>query len=367
MKGHKGGIPITDYPDDHTVVVLGHELGNVLNGLLGMAELLGDSGLNPEQDRWLKAIQHSGWQMQSLIKAVRFFQGEAGLNILPRKSRVDGVEILEQVVTSHTPAARSRMNRLLLVTDPGLPRHWYCDSCLVRQLLDNLVGNAIKFTRAGEVVIEVASIAAEGAAGEMLEIRISDTGPGLEVTDPQLIFGAYQRGRSSRGDKPGDRGLGLFICRKIVLAMNGRISCVNPKGGGARFDIVLPKTLIFSETKPLLMRSTLLTRIRCELKLGNPLRRSVENFLDRLGVCWSNHPPSISRSSDQDFVILISDAAGPAGEHIHGLLLTPRAQTGPALHSRTLYAPVLESNLGRLLLEIALQWRVLGIRNENPG
>jgi two-component system sensor histidine kinase BarA len=367
MKGQKGGIPVTVYPDDHNVVVLGHELGNVLNGLLGMAELLGESGLNAEQDRWLKAIQHSGRQMQSLIQAVRLFQGESGLNIVQRKSRVDGMEILEQVVTSHTPAARSRRNRLLLVTDPGLPRYWHCDSCLVRQLLDNVVGNAIKFTNAGEVVIEVASTTAAGVAGEMLEIRITDTGPGFETTDPKHIFGAYQRGRSTRSDKPGDRGLGLFICRKIVLAMNGRISCFSPKEGGARFEIVLPEALIFRETHLPHVRSSLLERIRCQLKLRNPLRRSVENFLDRLGVRWSNHPPSAPDSSGHGFVIVISNPERPADEHVPGLLLTPQTSPGPALHSRTLEAPVLESNLGKLLLEIALQWRGLRIRNENPG
>jgi hypothetical protein len=253
------------------------------------------------------------------------------------------------------------------VTDPGLPRYWHCDSCLVRQLLDNVVGNAIKFTNAGEVVIEVASIPSAGAAGEMLEIRISDTGPGFEAIDPKHIFEAYQRGRSSRGDKPGDRGLGLFICRKIVLAMNGRISCFSPKGGGARFEIVLPEALIFRETYPSHVRSSLLERIRCQLKLRNPLRRSVENFLDRLGVHWSNQPPSAPDSFDRGFVVVISNPARTADEHVHGLLLTPQTNPGPALHSRTLDAPVLESTLGRLLLEIALQWRGLRIRNENPG
>jgi hypothetical protein len=151
MKGHKGGFPSTIFPDDHSVAMLGHELGNVLNGLLGMAELLGDSGLSAEQDRWLTAIEHSGRQMQSLISTVRFIEGGAGLNIVPRKRRADGMELLEQVIISHTPAARLRNYRLILVMEPGLPRHWYCDACLVRQLLDNLVGNAIKFTCAGKL------------------------------------------------------------------------------------------------------------------------------------------------------------------------------------------------------------------------
>jgi len=366
MKGHKGDIPSTIFPDDHSVTMLGHELGNVLNGLLGMAELLGDSGLSAEQGRWLTAIEHSGRQMQSLISTVRFLEGGAVLNIVPRKRRADGMELLEQVIISHTPAARSRNNRLLLVIQPGLPRHWYCDACLVRQLLDNLVGNAIKFTFAGEIVVEVASVAGAGAAGEMLEFRITDTGPGLGAITEKQIFGAYQRSSPSHGDNPGDRGLGLFICRKIVLAMNGRISCSSPKDGGACLEVTLPEALILQQNELPVLRSSLLTQIRCCLELGYPLRHSVENFLTHLGVRWSNHESTDGLSSGPGLTLVISDGARTRGSHLPGLLLTPLSHPDRAPDSRILDAPVLESNLGALLLEIALQWRRLEIRNGSP-
>jgi len=367
MKGQKGDFPSTTFPDDHSVTMLGHELGNVLNGLLGMAELLGDSGLSAEQDRWLTAIEHSGRQMQALISTVRFLEGGAELNIVPRKRRADGMELLEQVMISHTPAARLRNNRLLLVTEPGLPRHWYCDACLVRQLLDNLVGNAIKFTCAGEIVVEVTSAPGTGAAGEMLEFRITDTGPGLGAVAEKQIFGAYQRSSPSHGDNPGDRGLGLFICRKIVLAMNGRISCSSPEGGGACFEMALPEALILQQDDLPVLRSSLLAQVRCQLELGYPLRRSVENFLTRLGVRWSNHEPTAVRSSGYGLTLVISDAARTPGNHLPGLLLTPLSHSGRAPGSRILDAPVLESSLGALLLEFALQWRSLEIRNGTPG
>jgi len=367
MKGHKGGIPSTIFPDDHSVTMLGHELGNVLNGLLGMAELLGDSGLSAEQDRWLTAIEHSGRQMQSLISTVRFLEGGAELNIVPRKRRADGMELLEQVIISHTPAARSRNNRLLLVIQPGLPRYWYCDACLVRQLLDNLVGNAIKFTCGGEIVVEVASVPGAGAAGEMLEFRITDTGPGLGAVAEKQSFGAYQRSSLPHDDSPGDRGLGLFICRKIVLAMNGKISCSSPRDGGACFEIALPEALNLQQNDLPVLRSSLLAQIRCQLELGYPLRRSVENFLTHLGVRWSNHESTHRLSSGPGLTLVISDAAKTRGSQLPGLLLTPLSQPDKAPESRVLDAPVLESNLGALLLEIALQRRRLEIRYGNPG
>jgi len=366
MKGQKSGFPFTDFPDNHSVTMLGHELGNVLNGLLGMAELLGDSGLNEEQGRWLTAIEYSGRQMQSLISTVRFFEGGTGLNIVPRKSRVNGVELLEQVIISHTPAARSRNNRLLLVTEPGLSNHWYCDACLVRQLLDNLVGNAIKFTWAGEIFINVASAPGSGAAGQMLEFTISDTGPGLGVVAEKQIFGAYQRRYPSDGENPGDRGLGLFICREIVLAMNGKISCSSPKSGGACFEVVLPEAVIPGEDRLPVFCSSLLAPIRCQLQLGYPFRRSVENFLTRMGVRWSNHESTTAATSGRDLTLMISDAVGARGDHLPGLLVTSLSHPEWAPGNRVLDAPVLESNLGALLLEIALQRRRLEVRNGTP-
>jgi hypothetical protein len=159
----------------------------------------------------------------------------------------------------------------------------------------------------------------------------------------------------------------LFICRNIVLAMNGRISCSSPKSGGARFEIVLPETLIFREAHPPVLRCSLLAQIRCQLKLGNPLRRSVENFLDRLGVRWSNHQLSNSHTPEHVLALVISDVPRTADMQFPGLLVAPQSHTGLALRNRTLDAPVLESSLGKLLLEIALQWRSLEIRNENPG
>ena len=366
MKGQENSFPFTNFPDDHSVTLLGHELSNVLNGLLGMAELLGDSGLNAEQDKWLTAIEYSGRQMQSLISTVRFFEGGTRLNIMPRKSQVDGMELLEQVIISHTPAASSRNNRLILVVEPGLPRYWYCDACLVRQLLDNLVGNAIKFTCAGEIFVEVVSVAGAEAAGKMLEFRISDTGPGLGAVAEKQIFGAYQRNVPSHGESPGDRGLGLFICREIVLAMNGRISCLSPKSGGACFEIVLGDALISRQDNQVVLRSSLLRQIRCQLKLGYPLRRSVENFLTHMGVRWSNHPPTAAPASGHPLFVVISDAARVRDKDQPGLLLTSYSHPDRTPGSRILDAPVLESNLGSLLLEITLQWRRLEVRNGTP-
>ena len=363
MKGHEHAIASTVFPSNHDLAVLGHELGNVLNGLLGMAELLGDSGLNAEQNRWLKAIENSGRQMESLIRSVWAVQEEGEQISAPQPIRVDGMEILEHVVTSHTPAASLRKNRLLLVAHPDMPRYWRLDACLVRQLLDNLVGNAIKFTREGEVVIEAAAVAVEGDPGRAIRLRVSDTGPGFDLAKSEHLFTAYHRSSVPGKAAIGNRGLGLYICRKIAVVLGGDIKCAIPENGGSCFEVILPGAFCSDKGRPLALQSSLFGRVRCQLDLGEALYPSVGNFLSRLGVPFGEEDAAPPRDG---FSLLISEAPQACVKGLPSLLFTPHPDSTFKPQQRILQAPLLESSLGSLLLEIALEWRSLVLRNESP-
>lgn len=364
MKGQKNKIPSSALPAGHDLAVLGHELGNVLNGILGMTELLGDSALTAEQQRWLRAIRNSGRQMQSLIQSARCHEHGNKQAIVPQPVRTDGVDLLEQLLISHVPAAQSRKNRLILVPHPDLEKYWYLDACLFRQVLDNLLGNAIKFTSGGDVIVEASSIEAEGVQEKALSVKVSDTGLGFDSSAVNTIFGAYCQLGPSHLDGAGGRGLGLFICTSILQALDGRISCSSPESGGACFEIVVPGTLHHPKNPVPDLRSELLSGIRCQLQLTNPVRRSVESFLTRLGMRFSDLP---RRPQDRGQVLVISDAPGRRINGPPGLLLTPVSGQGVVPGARVLEAPVLESSLGRLLLELALEWRSLVLRNEIQG
>lgn len=367
MKGQKGGIPSIDSSDIHKLDLLGHELGNALNGLLGMVELLGESELDTQQDRWLRAIAQSGSHMQSLIRSFRFFREETGLDFVPRAVGVDGVELLEQVIISHTPAAVSGNNRLMLVTGPAVPRRWRCDPCLVRQLLDNLVGNALKFTRDGEVVLEADTLPGETDAGRTLLFRIIDNGPGIGAGVESRISEAGIPGRSRAQEGPGNRGLGLLISRYIVQSMRGSMSWDRNAGGGTSFEIQLPGALLLREPGSPLPGSSLLAQFRVRLQLDRSSRRSVQSILDRLGVTRRSGRVEESAKEDGALDLIISEASGLHGGNSPCLILTPRPASGRAPCSRRLEAPVLESTLGLLLFEIALEWRSIEIRNGKPG
>jgi hypothetical protein len=362
MKGQISDFPITVFPNGHNLDLLDHELGNVLNGLFGMAELLGDSGLTVEQNRWLRAIEHSGRQMQSLIRTVKVSGSSIGLVSEPEKVRVDGLDMLEQVLTSHTPAARRSRNHLLLVIDPQLPRYWNCDPCLVRQLLDNLVGNAIKFTRGGEVVVEV-SAGCGPSSDAPLQFCVSDTGRGLDAELESRIYGAYQRARASGESEPMGRGLGLFICHTLVMSMDGRISCSSPAGGGALFKVILPGTLATQGAGPTLPHSSLFAQMHCQLMLTGELLRSVENFLGRLGVSFGR---GSSRPGNHALVLAVTAPEKRSGSSSRGLLRVSDMCADPQVHSRVLHTPLLQSSLAAMLLETALEWRRAGLRSDKP-
>lgn len=368
MTGQNNDFPFSVFPTDQNLDVLDHELGNVLNGLLGMAELLSGSGLNTEQNRWLRAIEHSGRQMQLLIRSLQFSGGREGPESVLRKIRVDGLDMLEQVLTAHTPAARLSNNQLLLVIDPDLPRYWHCDPCLVRQLLDNLVGNAIKFTKAGEIVVEVSAAGPEGTPDYPLYFSVSDTGPGFDEEAQTRIFGAYQRACVPGVSEPVGRGLGLFICRTLVKSMGGRISCANQAGDGARFEIVLPGTLVAPGVPSPLPHSLLFSQIHCHLVLTGELLRSVENFLGRLGVsssressCSSGYPVS-----NYPFSLEISTAARPFDGDSEGLLRVSGKHQDSQVRSKVLHTPLLQSSLAATLLEAVFEGRCASVRNDKP-
>jgi len=365
MKPHKDGIsPVST---NQGVAELGHELGNVLNGLLGMTRLVRDSGLNAEQERWLRAIEQSGRQLRWLVDAFRGEPTPSDRTLLPRPVEFDGIDLLEQAVLAHAPAARESFNRLLLVADPELPRFWSCDPCLLRQIIDNLLGNALKFTRSGEVVLEAVETGGDHGQGD-LWIVVTDSGPGIDSTLGNRVFAAYEQGEAAITDRCAGRGLGLYICRRIVESMGGIIRWSNPAAGGARLEVCLPGVLALEPAAATSLPTGMLRALECHVDLAGPLRRSVIGCLARLGVVrgvMTAVPcPGIGPGRRSAAGLHVSLTELPAiGDH-PGPALGLHAQTaaGEIIGSKRLQAPILECSLGPLLLEFALEW--LWLRNE---
>jgi hypothetical protein len=356
MKGQNHSDP-SEF-SERAMAMLGHELDNVLNGLLGMTRLLRESGLSQEQDRWSRAIEQSGWQLRQLVSTFRSGPAPAdrgpALRILP----VDAIDLLEQVLISHAPAAAVNGNRLLLTVEPDVPGIWHCDPCRLRQVIDNLLGNAIKFTAGGEVRVHAAR-ARQGS--DRLRLSVVDSGPGIGPAAGKRIFEAGEQGHEKIRRDFGGSGLGLFICRSVVAAMGGTLHWSTPACGGARFEARLPGML--REEEAVSARApSLLREVNCVLQLREPVRGSVAGWLARLGVRWHDACSTAPPPGAGALLVGVSELDAGAEQPGPTLLLTPLNECDRLTGGKSVAPPILGCSLGPVLLGMVLEW--LWVRND---
>jgi GAF domain-containing protein/anti-sigma regulatory factor (Ser/Thr protein kinase) len=215
---------------------MSHELRTPLNAILGYAELLVDGiyGALPEKAQGvLERVQNNGKHLLALINDVLdLAKIEAGQLTLALED-YSLAELVRGVVTATEPLAAAKRLNLIANVQEGMPMA-HGDARRVSQVLLNLVGNAVKFTDAGEV--EIAASAADG----QFVLTVRDTGPGIADADQERIFGEFQQIDNARTRKQGGTGLGLAIAKRMVEMQGGLISVDSVLGRGATFRVVLP-------------------------------------------------------------------------------------------------------------------------------
>jgi signal transduction histidine kinase/DNA-binding response OmpR family regulator len=217
---------------------MSHEIRTPLNGIIGMTELALDTPLSDEQQEYLNMVKTSADALLSVINDILdFSKVEAG------KLEIDCIEFsLRDCIESavRPMALRSHQKGLELATDiaPDLPDGLVGDSGRLRQVLVNLVGNAIKFTDRGEVVVR-ASSQSQSADSIVVHFVVSDTGIGIPKDKQQLIFEAFTQADGSTTRKYGGTGLGLTICSRLVSLMGGRIWVESEPGRGSQFHFTV--------------------------------------------------------------------------------------------------------------------------------
>ena len=347
---------------EKNLAMLGHELCSVLNGIQGMTELLGGTRLNVEQKQFLEAVKLSIRQMHWLIGGINSQRHGTMFPFSPEPGMLDGPELLEQAVRCHTGAAMIKNNLLLLVIDPQLPQRWFGDARLLRQIIDNLLGNAIKFTQSGLVVIEARRVPSGQVKDTGLELLVRDTGIGFNQAASRRIFKPFVQADPGIGRVHGGTGLGLYICRRIVSRLNGQLDCISKPGSGSSFRILLPDAIEPGHCEECGMSSGLLSSMTCHVSVQDELGRSLEFLLIRMGITVDSCPDGEKLYTDVDFRVEISlaDTCGHDASMDHCLLFTPgpvRSNAGPKSGIRQLQPPFLASTLGPLLMEMALEWR----------
>jgi signal transduction histidine kinase/CheY-like chemotaxis protein len=279
------------------LAMMSHEIRTPLNGVIGFTELLLAEGLPARQSELAHAIRACGETLLSLISDILDISKiESGhLDLEPTKGNIH--ECLRSVMTTFKKQANRHGTGLSLVMDHSCPPWLKLDFNRFRQILFNLVGNAVKFTRDGRIETRVWT--ERGENGDLrLHCQVSDTGVGISSEDIQAIFEPFRQGESASRSAVGGSGLGLAICRKLIRAMGGNITAESKPGEGSQFTFFF--TVEEAEEETLLLEAP--GELEGELRTARILVvddvsmniRLVQGLLERMG-----HAADVARGGEE--------------------------------------------------------------------
>ncbi len=219
------------------LATMSHEIRTPMNAILGMGELLGETRLTETQAWYVKALNRSGETLLTLINDILDLSKIEADQLTLESKRFDLPQLIREVVELFTFTALNKEITLKHEVADGVPGRVLGDPNRLRQILINLIGNAVKFTTSGGITVTVAP-----AANDRVVFKVADTGPGIPLEKQAEIFHPFTQADSSITRKHGGTGLGLTICRKLADLMAGEIDLQSRPGQGTVFTFTAALT-----------------------------------------------------------------------------------------------------------------------------
>jgi len=226
---------------------ISHEIRTPMNAILGFSELLHDRIHDAELRDYLESISVSGKTLLTLINDILDLSKiEAGkLDLVFKPMSIAGV--VDEIRQLFAYQVSTKQLGFEVRIDPGVPQLLYLDETRMRQILLNLVGNAVKFTERGRITIEIRTMAQEKNSCTLL-IEVSDTGVGIAPSQQQRVFEPFRQGSRGRNTDYSGTGLGLAITQRLIQMMGGEITLNSRLGSGTSFRITLPSVSVVADT-----------------------------------------------------------------------------------------------------------------------